>query len=257
MRELWPNRTMLYGGVSPTRVDAIDRIDELVDVYAVNGVKFYPHDLIDGRISALDLGDVDKIFPVLQRVQDRGIKVIGVHKAMPLGRGPIGPLKMDDIQHAAHAFPDLTFEIVHGGVAFVEETSVLMQSYANVVVNLEVTSGFAKVAPRRFAEAMATFLSVPFGADRIIWGTGCDLAHPRPLIEAFWNFEMPEDLLEGWGVPPLTQEAKKKILGANFLRIHGIDPDDVRKRVAGDEFDTDELLEPWSGQIEPVPMAAV
>ncbi|WP_406109145.1 amidohydrolase [Streptomyces sp. NBC_01003] len=250
MRELWPDRVLVYGAVSPLRPGAVDRVDELVDTYHVNALKLYPIDLVEGRVTALDLSDPKVCFPVFQRARERGIKVVGIHKALPVGPGPAHALRVDDVQGAAAAFPDLTFEVVHGGLAFVEETALLMECAPNIVVNLEVTSALARTAPRRFAEAMGAFLAVPGGAERIIWGTGCIAAHPRPLIEAFWNLETPQDLIEERGVEPLTLEAKKNILGRNFLRLHGIDEDKLRATIAGDEFDTAELTPAWGGRLE-------
>ncbi|MFF5140430.1 amidohydrolase family protein [Streptomyces sp. NPDC013157] len=256
MRELWPNRVLVYGAVSPLRPGAEDRVDELVDEHKVNALKLYPIDLVEGRVTSLDMSDPEVCFPVFERARERGLKVVGIHKALPVGPGPAHALRIDDIEGAAAAFPDLTFEVVHGGLAFVEETAMLMECAPNVVVNLEVTSALARTAPRRFAEAMGAFLAVPGGARRVIWGTGVIAAHPRPLIEAFWDLETPQDLIEERGVEPLTKEAKKDILGRNFLRLHGIDEDKLRATIAGDEFDTDELAAPWGGRVEPEPVAA-
>jgi hypothetical protein len=32
--------------------------------------------------------------------------------------------------------------------------------------------------------------------------------------------------------------------------MHGIDEQELRARIAGDEFDTTELAEPWAGNVE-------
>lgn len=248
MREMWPDRTILYGAVAPLRPGAVERVDELVDVYGIKALKMYPIDLIDGRALALDMGDPEVCFPVLQRAQERGVKVVGIHKALPVGPGPASALRVGDVEGAALAFPELTFEIVHGGMAFVEETAMQLMSLPNVVVNLEGTSFLALNAPRRFATAMGAFLGA-HAEDRIIWATGCDAAHPQPLLEAFWNFEMPRDLVEGYGYPELTTEIKAKIVGSNFLRLHGIDEGALRNRIAGDEFDTVELAPAWGGNL--------
>lgn len=251
MRERWPNRVLVYGAVAPLRPGAVDRVDELVDVHQVNALKLYPQDLVEGRITPLDMSDPEVCYPVFERARERGLKVVAIHKALPLGPGPASALRVDDIEGAAMAFPDLTFEVVHGGLAFVEETAFLLDCAPNVVVNLEATSALVRTAPRRFAEAMGAFLATHNGAQRILWGTGCMAAHPRPLIEAFWDSETPQDLVEERGVEPLTMEAKKNILGSNFLRLHGIEEDKLRATIAGDEFDTTELAAPWGGRVEP------
>ena len=123
---------------------------------------------------------------------------------------------------------------------------MLLACFPNVAVNLEGTSLYVINMPRKFAEILGTLLAAG-AADRIIWGTGGPVGHPRPLIEAFWNFEMPVDLVEGYGYPPLTEDVKRAILGENVVRILGIDLDEMRQRAARDEFaDRGELAEPWS-----------
>lgn len=254
MRRRWPDRVVTYGAVSPLRPGAVDRVDELVDEHDVIAIKLYPIDLVDGRVTGLDMSDPEVCFPVFQRALDRGLKVVAIHKALPLGPGPVDALRSADVEAAALAFPDLTFEVVHGGMAFVEETAVQLESFRNIVVNLEATTNMLRYAPRRFAEAIGAFLERG-GADRLIWATGCDAVHPRPVLEAFQRFTMPEDLVEGLGYPVLTPEVKAAILGGNFLRMHGMDPADVRARIAGDEFDTDDLAPAWGGELEPAPGA--
>jgi uncharacterized protein len=45
------------------------------------------------------------------------------------------------------------------------------------------------------------------------------------------DFEIPADLCEGYGYPQLTEQAKRKILGENLLRLHGMDVVDARARL--------------------------
>jgi hypothetical protein len=56
------------------------------------------------------------------------------------------------------------------------------------------------------------------------------MLHSRFFEEAFWNFEMPQDLIDGYGFPPLTEEVKRKILGLNAARLLGIDVDELKSR---------------------------
>ena len=55
--------------------------------------------------------------------------------------------------------------------------------------------------------------------------------HPRWALEAFWNFEIPQDLVDGYGYPQLTEQAKRKILGENLARLHGIDVEAKKKEL--------------------------
>jgi uncharacterized protein len=60
-------------------------------------------------------------------------------------------------------------------------------------------------------------------ADRIIWALGGAAIHSRAFEERMWAFEFPEELQVRYGLPPLTEEAKRAILGENAARILGLD----------------------------------
>lgn len=63
------------------------------------------------------------------------------------------------------------------------------------------------------------------GEDKVIYGGEAPIWHPQWALEEFWNLELPEDLTTEYGYPPLTEQAKRKILGENLARLHGIDVD--------------------------------
>jgi predicted TIM-barrel fold metal-dependent hydrolase len=205
-------------------------------------LKLYPLDIVDGEIRPWLMSDPERLFPILDRAQERGIRNIAIHKALPIGPLPMASFKPGDVEEAAAAFPELTIEIVHGGLAFLEETAWQVARHPNIVINLEATNYAILKAPLAFAQVIGTLLN--FGAEnRMVWATGAMAVHPRPLIEAFWAFEMPEMLVQGYGFPPLTDETKRKILGENAARMLGVDLDAARDRAAAD---TRELAPPWS-----------
>ncbi len=247
LRDRYPGRVAIYGALSPWYGDPIETIDRLVEEDGVVGIKLYPLDIVDGKPQSFRMDDQEVMFPLFEHMQKRGIRSVGVHKALPLGPLPMDPFRIDDMEGALAAFPDLFFEIVHGGMAFLEETTMQLARFPNCAINLEGGSAFLPNMPMKFAEVLGSFLS--FGAeDRIIWATGCIAFHPRPLVERFWNFEFPPMLTEGYGVPPLTKEIKAKILSGNVARIVGLDLDEMTRQSAGDEFsDRDELAAPWTG----------
>lgn len=250
MRDRWPGRVALYGGASPFRADVFDRIDMLVDVYGVKGIKLYPIDLVEGRVVGIDMSDPEFSFPMFEHAQKRGVRNIAIHKAVPIGPTELKPYGVLDMGAAALAFPDLTFEIVHGGYAFLEETALQLLCFRNIVINLEGTTLLLPKAPRRFAEILGTLLAAD-GAERIMWATGATGAHPQPMLDAFRTLEMPQDLIDGYGFPELTPEIKRAILGENAARIIGLDIEQMKQDSAGDEFSNlDQLAPMWSADAD-------
>jgi hypothetical protein len=59
--------------------------------------------------------------------------------------------------------------------------------------------------------------NIVFGSDSLWYGT------PQWQLEAFWRFQIPEDIREKWGYPKITDSAKRKILGLNLGRLYGLD----------------------------------
>jgi predicted TIM-barrel fold metal-dependent hydrolase len=239
IREAYPHRMLIYGAVSPFigLQETLEDIERQVEEWQIDGIKLYPMDLVDGELKSFSFSDKELLYPVFEKCLELGIKVVGIHKAVPLGILPMDPFRPGDVDYAARDFPDLNFEIVHAGLAFLDESALQMARYPNVYVNLEVTSQYGIKHERKFAQIMGEFL-LAGGEDKLIWSTGCSFTHPRPVIEAFAKFEMPADLVEG-GYPALTAEAKAKIFGLNFARLHGLDLDDVRARIAADDIEAE------------------
>jgi uncharacterized protein len=224
-----PHRMFVYFDLAPTLPNAMEWIDEQAALPNTLGVKFYPVDLVDGRVHHVQL-NMDDVLPLIQRCKDRGIKTIAIHKAVAFG----GPLNrnfydLNDMRPAIEAFPDLTFEIVHGGYAFVDETVHLLQTYDNVTINLETNPMMAFMSAPRFADMMAGLLSTG-KHEKIFFATGASAVHPTPIIEGFRAFQMPQ------GRPRLTDEMKEGILGMNFARHHGWDVEAMKKQIAADKY---------------------
>jgi predicted TIM-barrel fold metal-dependent hydrolase len=221
LKERYPRRVIFYGAVPLVdRKEAMAILEEQVKTYRVDGIKFYPALYVDGRTIPTPIDSEDIALPVIERAAELGITNFAVHKSIPLGPTTTDPYRMDDVVVPAAKFPDLKFQIVHAGIAFTEETAMLLHRFRNVYANLEGTSGYILRKPRVFYEAIG--MMAEWGSyEQIIWASGCNLSHPRPLIEHFLEGSMPEDLVTGRGCPPLDARAKSLILGGNLLRLHG------------------------------------
>jgi predicted TIM-barrel fold metal-dependent hydrolase len=238
-KQRWPDRFIVYAGVDPLRPDALESLEQQVEELDPVGLKLYPSSWSGEQVRGWLMDDPEVAFPLFARAQELGLRVVAIHKAVPLGPVPMKHYRMDDIDAAADAFPELAFEVVHGGMAFVEETAWQLARYPNVYVNLEVTASLAVSAPAQFTQVLAGMIgpSGPGAIDRLLWGTGCSVWHPQPPLEWFWNsFAFPQEMQEGFGLPQIDSAAKRKIIGENYARLIGLDVEDAKARIADDEF---------------------
>ena len=236
LQRRWPDRSIVYLGLDPTLglqrcLDDLDRQAELLP--GAMGVKFYPDQLEPYRTFRMD--DPELMFPLYERVLALGLRVVAVHKALPNGPVPLGPYRIDDVEGAAMHFPQLAFEIVHAGMAFVSETALALARFPNVYANLEITTMLLNKAPRLFSEAMAEFLFWG-GPGKLLYSDGALFAHPRLGLDAFAAWQLPEDLADRYGLPPLTAADRAGILGGNLARMLGVDLPARLAAVADDEF---------------------
>ena len=250
MRELYPNRVRLYGYLDPFKKipEIFKDMEDLVLKHKVIGFKIYPATYKNGRTEVFKMDDPHKAFPVFEKALELGIRNIAVHKAVPVGPTPARAWSVEDMDDAAASFPKIDYQIVHGGFLYLEDTSMQLAKFRNVYVNLECTCGYITNYPRKFAEIIGPLLFWG-GSDKIIYASGCMFQHPQPLIEGIWNFKMPEDLQKNYGYPDLTEKMKRKILGENFARLHGIDIE-KQKRIIDEERrrsrENDGLSKPWA-----------
>jgi predicted TIM-barrel fold metal-dependent hydrolase len=193
--------------------------------------------------------------PFLERVREVGPRIVCAHKGLS---GPIANLapagaSPRDIGPAAVAFPDITFVVYHSGFEFRADVDAgvggdgvggdpaggvgrLAESLrlagvmpgANVYAELGSTWFLVLRRPEVAAHVLGTLLRA-VGEDRILWGTDSVwYGPPQFLIDAFRAFQIPERFQAEFGYPPLTADAKRKILGENATRLYGIDAERAR-----------------------------
>ena len=232
LARLRPDRTVFWGSVNPLEGKrALDLMERQVKEFGAKAFKFYNVRYDYGEPFPWRMDDHKVAFPVFEKARELGVKVIGVHKGVPLGPQPIEHTQTWDMDGAAAAFPDINFVIYHVGLPFIDEVCWQLIRYPNLYASLAATINFIVRAPRQFAETLGKLLFW-CGEDKIIYGSEAPIFHPQWALKAFWEFEIPEDLQQGYGYPALTEQAKRKILGENLLRLHGIDLAQAKARVA-------------------------
>ncbi len=236
--ERHPGRMFIYGPLYPWKDDALDEIDRMIDEDGIIGLKFYPADLMDGEIKP-SMMDAEATMRAVDHARSRGLKMIAIHKAIPMymDRVPIDPyFAVHDMPAVLEAFPDMTFEIVHGGMAFLEETLALYRKYPNCTINLEGPAGFAVKQPQALGILLDAFIRAG-GHERLFYASAATGAHPQPILQSFWRFMM----------PGLTDDMKADMLGRNYARHVGWDIDEMKAALSNDDIGLDHELAPaWS-----------
>src|SRR5262252_3781186 len=220
-----PGRTIFWGSVNPLEGrKALDLMERQVGEFGAKAFKFYNVRYDYGRPFPWRMDDPQVAFPVFEKAQELGVNLIGVHKGVPLGPQPIEHTRTFDMDGAAANFPDINFVIFHVGLPWLDEVLWQIVRYPNLYASIAATVNFIARQPRVFAETLGKMMWW-CGEDKIIYGGETPIWHPQWALEEFWNFELPRDIVEERGYPQLTEQAKRKILGENLARLHGIDVD--------------------------------
>jgi uncharacterized protein len=226
-----PDRTVFWGSVNPLEGRrALDLMERQVGEFGAKAFKFYNVRYDYGRPFPWRMDDPQVAFPVFEKAQELGVNLIGVHKGVPLGPQPIEATQTWDMDGAAANFPDINFVIFHVGLPFIDEVCWQLIRHPNLYASIAATINFVVRAPRQFAETLGKLLFW-CGEDKIVYGSEAPIWQPQWALEAFWDFQLPQDLVEGYGYPQLTEQAKRKILGENLLRLHGMDVEETRARL--------------------------
>jgi uncharacterized protein len=237
-------RLLLHGGVFPQLGRpgaALDAMAELTAHHPIAAWKVYTHTpgpgwwLDDHEADAPRVGGA-----FLQRARELGVTTVCVHKGLGGGTRYSSPI---DIGPAAKSHPDLRFVVYHSGYDTVDapegpyrQTGVaygvdrLVRSLrdngiapgANVYAELGSTWWNLMRDPTQAAHVLGKLL-VHVGPDNVLWGTDSIwYGSPQDQIQAFRAFEITTELQERYGYPALTPDVKRRILGANALKLHGV-----------------------------------
>lgn len=249
-RQQFPHRCSMLGTVgTPIVATAIDEIKRQIDLFNIDGVKLYPAFFYDGIGQGWRLDGEDWATPFLEFCQDQGLTRIAVHKALWLEPAPREAFGIDDFESPLDRFPDMTFEMVHGGAAFLDQTIELMKRHPNLYLTLETTFSYVLTRPRVFDKILGRLIT-EVGSDRLLFASGNNLAHPLPLIEAFQDYQFTPQHCEEFGIRELTDADRRNIMGENAINLYGINRQALVAATSTDAFSdirAEGIPGPWSG----------
>jgi uncharacterized protein len=238
VRENWPKSTvMLAGGLTPNQglSETLERLQMYVDIYKISGLKLYTFDSTSKKGWWFD--DEKQAYPIWEACRKLGIKNIGCHKGIPFGQFYARYAHVEDFDATADDFLDLNFIAYHSAWPYHQELAAL-KGFKPQRKNLysEVGSTFAATVssrPMECAHVLGTLLR-DLGPDYVMWGTDSLLwGNPQWQIDAFRKFQIPDQLVEGYGYPKITPEIRRKVFGENAARIWNIDKQQAMEAKAG------------------------
>jgi hypothetical protein len=178
--------------------------------------KFYPPE--DTYINDPEL------WPFYKKAEELGI-VLDIHTGfcwVPPGKSKYAvPLLLDDV---ARDFPDLRIVAFHMGYPYCDDLNMIAMGHPNVYVSLTLLIPWALCAPRKFAKIIGEALRW-VGPEKIIWGTdyagfGAQIGG---AVIGMREFQIPEDMQQGYGYPEITDNDRRMIFGGNLAGLLGID----------------------------------
>jgi predicted TIM-barrel fold metal-dependent hydrolase len=214
-----PDRVVFCGGTDPMLRGlntALHDIDHQIKNLGAKSIKFYTAHT-RGRSWRMD--DRRVAYPMYERMLEHGVNLAQVHKGNPLGPEPLQALQAHDVADAALDFPEMNFIIHHLGVPYEDETITIAARHPNIYLSMSTWINLIRVAPRLTAERIGKALA-GVGADHVLWGSEAPLGpHPQDLLDWVWEFQMPDDLVEGYAYPRISDTDRADIFGGNLLRL--------------------------------------
>ena len=169
--------------------------------------------------------------PIFEKAQELGVNLIGVHKGVPLGPQPIEHTQTWDMDGAAANFPDINFVIFHVGLPFIDETCwQLIRLPEPVRLDRRDDQLHRPGAADVRRDPRQAAVLVRGGQDRLRLG-GADLASAVGAAGVHGLLD-PAGPVRRLRLPAADRrQAKRKILGENLLRLHGMDVEQTKARL--------------------------
>jgi uncharacterized protein len=243
-------RALIHGGVFPQEAGAIEAMDAMAERHRVEAWKLYPQYGANGRGIFLDRSDAANRF--FERARALNVKIVAVHKGVPLPGLEYDYSSPRDMGPAAVANPDLTFLVYHGGfeggkiegpynpdnpqgvdrLIKSHQDAGLRRNQGNLYAETGSLWRYFMTRPDEAAHVIGKLLKY-FGEERIMWGTDSIwYGSPQDQIQAFRAFRISEEYQERYGYPALTDAARRRIFGLNGARVYGIDVASLHERGA-------------------------
>lgn len=241
-------RLLIHGLVHPNLPGAIEAMAIQKEKYQVAAWKTYTQWGPEGEGYWLD--DERYGLPFIERARELGVKLICVHKGIPLFNLPYAHSTCRDIGVVARRYPDVNFIVYHSGfepqhtegpynpdnvgggvdtlIQSLQENDIPPNS--NVYAELGTTWRMVMQDPDQAAHLLGKLFQ-HVGEDNVLWGTDSIwYGSPQDQILAFRAFQISPQLRQRYGYPEITPALRAKVFGLNAAKPYQLAPDEIKKR---------------------------
>lgn len=246
-------RLLIHGLCHPNFPGHVEGMDEVLKTYKIAGWKTYTQWGPDGRGFWLD--DEATGIRMIEKARAQGVRIICVHKGLPLGNLSYEFSTCRDVGVVARRYPDMNFLIYHSGyepshvegpydeknpkgvdslIHSLRENDIAPGS--NVYAELGSTWRAVMRDPTQAAHLLGKLINA-VGEDNVLWGTDSIwYGSPQDQIQAFRTFQIAQVLQNAHGYSELTPERKRKIFGLNGARVYGLNPAELKRKSETDSW---------------------
>lgn len=247
-------RLLIHGLVLPNLPGAIEAMTRQKEQYRISAWKTYTQWGPQGQGYWLD--DPEVGIPFIEKARALGVKVICIHKGIPLFNLDYAHSTCRDIGVVARRYPDVSFIVYHSGfepkrkegpynpakasggvdslIKSLETNGIPPNS--NVYAELGTTWRSLMQDPDQAAHVLGKLIKY-VGENNVLWGTDSIwYGSPQDQIQAFRAFQISEVYRERYSYPELTPELKAKVFGLNAAKPYRLAPEEIRKRGTKDRL---------------------
>jgi hypothetical protein len=246
-------RLLIHGLCHPNFPGHVEGMDEVLKIYKIAGWKTYTQWGPDGKGFWLD--DEATGIRMIEKARAQGVKIICVHKGLPLGDLSYEFSTCRDIGIVAARYPDMNFLVYHSGFEpshkegpYNEKNPKGVDSLvhslrmngikpgSNVYAELGSTWRAVMRDPDQAAHLLGK-LMLAVGEDNVLWGTDSIwYGSPQDQIQAFRTFQISGMFQNRFRYPELTPERKRKIFGLSGAKVYRLSPADMKKKAEVDSW---------------------
>jgi predicted TIM-barrel fold metal-dependent hydrolase len=210
----YPDRIIGCSNVGPHIIRGVkNSIKELGILHTEYGFKctkvYSPED--GGAINHKDM------FAFYEKCEELGV-VVFIHTGFAVGGHSeyCRPMHVDDV---CLAFPGLKVVAYHFGWPEHETLNALAWKHKNLYVGMSGIMGPFYYAPVRLAHLVGGVMNILLGSEKLIFGTDWPAAPSDLQVQAILNLEISEELQQGWGYPPITDQDRANMFGINLAKL--------------------------------------